>query len=96
MGNHTQGRNRLDFVASRHPLASGNTALAQLPFSGQSTAGRLRAARFRAIPFSRQLRGCQGFDMSSRANSSDISLSTVSCVRTDCIDRVLKALKQIA
>lgn len=34
--------------------------------------------------------------MSSQAHSSDISLSTVSCDRTDCIDRVLKALKQIA
>jgi hypothetical protein len=36
------------------------------------------------------------FDMSSRTNSSDISLSTVSCMRTDCIYRVLNALKQIA
>jgi hypothetical protein len=34
------------------PPAPGNTALAQLPFSGQSTARRLRAARLRAIPFS--------------------------------------------
>jgi hypothetical protein len=55
-----------------------------------------RAVRLRAVPFSGQLRDCQGFDMSSRANSSDISLSTVSCVRTDCIHRVLNALKQIA
>jgi hypothetical protein len=36
------------------------------------------------------------FDMSSRTNSSDISISTVSCMRTDCIYRVLNVLKQIA
>src|SRR6201982_685202 len=97
-GNGSGGHHRPDFLrlARDPPRASGNNALAHLPLS---TRAAHVASGQRGPPHSFLMTiACvsPSFDMSSRANSSDISLPTVSCIRTADICRVLDALKQIA